>query len=249
MATIHSVQPATTILLALLALPLQGQINAQALKLPPKSSPVAPSSAKGATAPKQRPVHPPRLSGADYALLRPHLASLLKVAPAALPPNPVQATNLATPGSVVNVKIAGPNPEGAAWYCDKATISNVTQAGLVGGFAWSPTILGNMDGGPSTIQFCMKSLPAGTYLMTAYVSGGRTSFDCKVYHAGGQTTPTAIGQTPAAATLAQSGKVMVPFVLSEANNELRLILELPWNDDRERDRDWIVYSCDFMRIQ
>jgi hypothetical protein len=241
MATLNLAGAALTSLLALLTLPLHGQINAPAVKLLPKSSPVVASAGKGQSAPKQRPVHPPRLSNADYALLRPHLASLLKVAPAALPPNPVQATNLQTPGSVVNIKIAGPNPEGASWYCDKATVSSVTQAGLVSGFAWSPMLQGNKDGGPATIQFCMKGLPAGTYLMTAYVSGERSSFNCKVMHAG--------SETPLSSVQVQSGKVMVPFVLSNANEELRLVMELPWFLDLVRDPDWIVYSCDFMRIQ
>jgi hypothetical protein len=202
---------------------------------------VAASAGKGQTAPNQRPVHPPRLSNADYALLRPHLASLLKVPAPSLPPNPVQATNLLAPGNVLNIKIAGPNPEGTSWYAYRATVSNVTQGGLVSGFTSSPTLLGNMDGGPATIQFCIKNLPAGTYLMTAYVSGNKTSFDCKV----NQTN----GQTPLAPIVVQSGKVMVPYVLSAAAEEFRFTLELPWNDDRARDRYWEVYSCDFMRIQ
>lgn len=236
-----SLTPTGVALTILLALPLHGQINAQALKLLPKSSPVAASSAKGQPGPKQRPVHPPRLSNADYALLRPHLAALLKVPAPALPPNPVQATNLLAPGNVLNVKIAGPNPAGTSWYCDKAAASNVTQGGLVGGFVWSPTLLGNVDGGPATIQFCVQNLPAGTYLMTAYVSGTRASYDCKV----SQTN----GQTPLAPIAVQSGKVMVPYVLSAAAEDFRFVLELPWNDDRARDRDWTIYSCDFMRIQ
>jgi hypothetical protein len=241
MATLNLAGAALTSLLALLTLPLHGQINAPAVKLLPKSSPLVASAGKGQSAPKQRPVHPPRLSNADYALLRPQLAALLKVPPPALPPNPVQATNLLVPGNVLNVKIAGQNPNGASWYCDKASVSNVTSGSVATGFALSPMILGMVDAGPTTISFAMQNLPQGTYLMTAYVSGDRSSFDCKVGHTSGQTPLTSIP--------VQSGKVMVPFVLANANEELRLVLEIPWNNDHERDRYWVVYSCDFMRIQ
>ena len=136
-------------------------------KFDPKSLslPVSTASAARILATPQSNPPPNRLTEAQYATLKPHLASLLKQTEGSLAPRSLPSPNLTTLGATVNVTLGQTPPAGFRWQTG-ATIGN-----------WPGGCSGGTGGG--FVTFIADNVPSGTYLMTVYldttaalVSGG-----------------------------------------------------------------------------
>ncbi len=142
--------------------------SAQGVKLDPTKVVLAPKVNQAAPEAPAAIRHPPapsapvRLSDAQYALLRPHLASLLVVAEHTLAPHLLPSTNLNTPGSSVLLIPGNQPPAGFEWEGQK-----------VGATSGSLTT-GSIASGDSQIIFRATNVPVGVYLFTVRVITAET---------------------------------------------------------------------------
>jgi hypothetical protein len=188
---------------------------------------------RGGPAPSARPKPPlparpapARLSEAQFAALRPHLASLLNVSLGSLPLRRTASTNLATPGAMVNVAVGQTPSPNFFWAC-------------IGANVCMPGMTFQNTGQGAEISFSAGKLGAGTYLMTVYIDTNLASIPCKISESTNATLITT-------AAPVQAGMLNVVYIKSTppSSQPLEIVVQVPASDY------WIVvHSCDFTRIK
>jgi len=141
---------ASVLWVAGLSAQVPGRFDPKALSLPVSTA----SAARMLANPQAKPP-PTRLTEAQYAALKPHLASLLNLSEGALAPGTLPAPNLLTLGATVNVTLGQTPPAGFSWQTG-ATIGNLPGS-----------CRGAGNGG--FVTFIAENVPPGTYLMTVYL--------------------------------------------------------------------------------
>ena len=206
-----------TVLLSITGLSAQvpTKLNPKSLSLPTNTAPAFKIPAK----PQVKP-HPTRLTDAQYSSLRPHLAGLLKQSEGSLAPRLVQAANLWSPGSTVNVVVGQTPPTGFSWGVLGAV---VTVPGACLSYA-----------NESFVVFDAYGVSPGTFLLTVYVQTNAT------------TIQGAVNDMAFTAPV-QDNMIMVPFVkTTPSNGPLTIGLKFP---NAGPSVNAAFLSCDFMRIK
>jgi hypothetical protein len=213
--------------------------SAQNVKLDPSKLVLAPKATTSSRAVLSRPpatTKAVRMSQADYQILRPKLAALAKVAETALPLQFTVATNLATPGNVLNIGVVTP-PQGGG-IC----LGNVDL--YVGDLGW----LGNVPpmavsrSAGSSFAFVAPIQGPGTFMMTVYLNASAANALVPVTTFGGPdfSNPET---SPVMNLPVQNGKVFVVKEVTLAITRQLGVTIGPVGPGIE------VSSCDFMRVR
>ena len=216
MAPFHCSKVAAATLLSFAGLSAQipAKVNPGALTLPANTPPVFKLPVK----PQVNP-HPTRLTDAQYAALRPQLASLLRQPEGSLAQKFVKAANLWTVGSMVNVVLGQTPPAGFKWWAFNAL---VTLPGV--------SVSNKVNSG---VHFMAENVAPGTYLMTVYL-------DADVATIQGSVCDTAFTAS------VQNHMINVPYVKSTpATTALDIVCVFPVSNTMY----YNYYSCDFMRVR
>jgi hypothetical protein len=189
---------------------------------------------------------PQRLTVADYQAMLPHLATLTNLPRTSLAAQPFAATNLATPGGVLNVGILAAPPGGGF----QATGTDWV-------FSYSPWSMGAPipacivfqvpPGAASSYGVAGFTAPIqgpGTYMMTVYVETPLSQVSVST----SSGAPGTVGEFTGPNTIAiQNGKVIVVHeVTAPRPKELQIWIN-PFAGNSNAYLQ--IYSCDFMRIR
>ena len=180
-------------------------------------------------------VNPPpaRITAAEFAAMKPHLAKVLGVA----------ESSMQGPSAANTVTVAVGNvPNGGQIQANyiTSTGSVVETPGASSQFGNMVSMLqgGTVDGGNALVFKESTIVHAGTYLITCYVFTTRTSVPYQV-----NGDPAGFLQATAPV---QNGVVMIPF--SMQNDSTSLTVAFPM-DASYPINTWLnVYSCDFMKV-
>lgn len=223
--------------------PLQGQVPA---RLPTLLKAQIRPGARPPTVARTGPadVRPPgRLSAADYQAMGPQLTTLANLPPGSLPPISLVATDLATPGGVLNVGL-GPQPRGAMMIGVGAAV--LVNASPVRQPSSPPYLQFQVGTAWATSQMAVFLAPiqgAGTYVITAYVETSLAKLDLISCDQG----ETVAACTTTTTTGVQNGKVSVVHEVTDArSHDLTLYLAPSGMTSGDYLR---LFSVDFLRLR
>lgn len=189
---------------------------------------------------------PQRLTVADYQAMLPHLATLTNLPRTSLATQPFAATNLATPGGVLNVGLVVAPPGGGFQAYGVEWV--ISYSPWVLGAPIPPCIVFNVRPGSGPTDavagFTAPIQGPGTYMITVYVETPLSQVSVST----SSGAPGTSGEFTGPNTIAiQNGKVIVVHeVTSPRPKELQIWI----NPIAGTSNAYLqVYSCDFMRIR
>jgi hypothetical protein len=214
--------------------------RAQTVKLDPSKLVLPPKATTPSRAVLNRPpafTKPVRMSQADYLALRPRLATLAKVAESSLPAQVTVATDLATPGNVLNIGVGTP-PQGGGIVLVNVSVCSGDLGWLGNGYV--PPM--QISKGNSYFSFLAPIQGPGLFMMTVYLSAPMANALVPVTTGGGPdfSNPET---SPVVNLPVQNGKVFVVKEVTLGITKQLVVTVGPVGPD------FVVSSCDFMRVR